>query len=455
MALELAGLLVVNGAYVAVGAAALACLRSLTWSRLGVALPLGLVVVAIPASYVALLGIPVGLTATCVGGAVVALGVWRVRPFRFPPRPQVPRPGIGGTAALAIGAVLAVLLAYASRTFAVRPLLEWDSWAVWTAKARLLYVDPSVAPEALRSGSYGQTPYPIGLPTIEALGFGSMGRYDPTLIGVQFWLLAASFPIALWSLLRYRARSWLVALVGVVTVGAPQVLYQLLTHYADVPLGLFVGLGLAAGGAWVAGRREPWLLACFAVFLGMAGITKSEGFLFALVGAVALGSTVLLGRERRRITDACWGIGALLAMILPWRIYCAVYGLSTPDYDLKHVAEFGYLRAHRDRVGPVVHELWRQLDARNKWGVLAWVILLAVVAAVAAGRWAVVTFAGLWLVLSSLGLVLLYWASTLPLESNITNTSYRTIVSLLVGGAALVTLLVFPAKATLADVERR
>src|SRR5206468_1717364 len=216
VALELAGLLVVNGAYLAVGAAALAGLRSLSWARLGVALPLGLVIVAIPASYAALLGIPVGLTATCAGVAVVVAGAWRARPRGLPSPPVLPRPHLGGVATLAIGAVLAALLAYSSRTFAVRPLLEWDSWAVWTAKARLLYVDPSLAPEALRSGSYGQTPYPIGLPTIEALGFGAMGRYDPTLIGVQFWLLAATFTVALWSLLRGHARAWLIALAGVV-----------------------------------------------------------------------------------------------------------------------------------------------------------------------------------------------------------------------------------------------
>jgi hypothetical protein len=445
VALELTGLLVANAAYVVVGAAALACLRSLTWPRLGVALPLGLVTVAIPASYVALLGVPVGLTATCVGVAVVVAGVWRTRPNSWlPRRPEMPPLRAGGLVALAVGALLAVLLAYASRTFAVRPLIDWDSWAVWTAKARLLYADPSIAPAALRSGSYGQTPYPIGLPTIEALGFGAMGRYDPTLVGVQFWLLAAAFPLALWSLLRAHARAWMIASTAVVTVGAPQLLYQLLTHYADVPLGLFVGLGLAAGGAWLAGRGEPWLLACYAAFLGMAGITKSEGFLFALVGAVALGAAALVTRERRRIVAASYGIGALLLAILPWRVYCSAYGLSTPDYDLKHVGDLGYLRAHRDRVRPVVDELWRQLDMHQKWGLLTWVILFAIVAALAAGRWLLVTFAGIWLALSSLGLVVLYWASTLPVTSHLTETSYRTIVSLLVGGAAVTPLLVFP-----------
>ena len=60
MALELSGLLVVNVAYLVVGAAALAAVGwvnadTSSWYRLGVAYPLGLVVVTIPASYLALL----------------------------------------------------------------------------------------------------------------------------------------------------------------------------------------------------------------------------------------------------------------------------------------------------------------------------------------------------------------------------------------------------------------
>jgi len=445
VALELSGLLVANAAYFAVGAAALACVRSAGWAHLGVALPLGLVLIAIPSSYAVLLGIPVSLAATIVGAGIVAAGLWTAKPWsRLPRLPRLSRPGVGELAALGIAAIIAVVLLYASRTFAVRPLIEWDSWAVWTAKARLIYVDPSIAGAALRSGSYGQTPYPLGLPTVEALGFGAMGRYDPTLVGVQFIVLAIAFPLALWSLLRRHARPWVIALAALAVVGAPQILYQLLTHYADVPLGLFVGLGLAAGGAWLAGPGEAWLLVCYAALLGMAGVTKSEGFLFALAAAVALAAAALLTRERRRIVAASYGIGALLAAILPWRIYCSAYGLSTPDYNLGRLTDVHYLSEHSDRVGPVVHELWRQLDDPYKWAFLTWVILLAFLAGVLARRWRVLTFAGIWLTLSALGLVVLYWVSTLPLESNITNTSYRTIVSLLVGGGALTPLFVFP-----------
>jgi hypothetical protein len=446
VALELSGLLIANAAYAIVGTAALAGLGYLTWARLGLVLPLGLVLVAIPASYAALIGVPVGLTAAVVGALIVVAGcrraeIWKAH-LRWPP---IRRPGPSAAVALGLAVVLAVLLASASRAFAVTPLVDWDGWAVWTAKARLLYADPSIAPQALRSGNYGQAPYPIGLPTVEALGFGAMGQYDGTLIGVQFLLLAAAFPLALWALLRDYARSSVIALAAIAVVGAPQILYQLLTHYADVPLGLFVGLGLAAGAAWLAGPGERWLLVPFVAFLGMAGITKSEGFLFALVGAFSLLVVELAARRGRAQLTACaLGVGGVLAVILPWRVYCSVYGLSTPDYDLAHVVDAGYLRDHRDRVSPVVRELWRQLTAQNKWAVLVWVIALALAAGLVAGRWRTLGFAVCWLALSSAGLVVLYWASNLPIASNLDNTSYRTIVSLLVGGASVAPLLVFP-----------
>jgi hypothetical protein len=445
MALELIGLLVANAGYAAVGAGLLAALGLLTWPRVGVALPLGIATVVVPSSYLALAGVPVGWTAFLVGLAVCTAAVWRTRAWRrLPGAPALRRPDAQGWAAIALAGVAAVLLAYASRTFAIRPLVEWDAWGVWTVKARLLYVDPSIAASALRSGDYGQTPYPLGLPTLEALGFGAMGQYDPTLIGVQLLLLAAGFPLALWAILRRYARAWVIGLASLAVIGAPQILYQLLTHYADVPLGLFVGLGVAAGGAWIAGRGEPWLLVCFAAFLGMAGITKSEGFLFALIGTVAFAIAVAASRDRARLRPAGFGLLGVLGVILPWRVYCSAYGLTTPDYDLGNVTRVSYLRTHANRVGPVVHELFRQLRSTDKWALLTWVIVLALVAGLLAGRWLVLSFAVLWLGLSALGLVVLYWVSTLPLSSNLTNTSYRTIVSLLVGGAALVPLLVFP-----------
>ena len=393
MAREVVGLVLANVGYLLVGAAALVVVGWLTadrasWFRLGAAYPLGIVVVVLPASYVALFGVPVAVTAIVVGALVVVAAIVCVRRRRGGRvgRGRLPRPSPAGGVAVAFFLVLAVLLAYAARTFAVRPDIEWDSWAVWLAKARLLYSDPSAAPAALRSGELRPDAVPAGLPTLEALGFKAMGRYDSTAIGLQFLLLACAFPLSLWSLLRARARPWVIALVALAIIGAPQILYQLLTRYADVPLGLFIGLGIAAGAAWLVGRPgDTWLLGCFAAFLAMAGILKSEGFLFALAGLCRADDrrSLHLGTVRWRCPGAK-AIGAVLALIVPWQLYCAAYGLSTPDYNLVNAANPSYLGAHADRVRPAARELWENFGKTGSWGLLVWVILLAL--AVASSR---------------------------------------------------------------------
>jgi hypothetical protein len=453
VATELTSLLIVNAAYAAAGVAVFALLGWVTreqgtWYRLGAAYPVGLVAVVVPASYLALAGIPVSLTASLVGLVLVAAAAIRARVWRGLGVPALSwrfALTVESVAGLTIALVLAALLLYSARTFATRPFVEWDSWVVWMSKARLLYEEPGAAPAALRSGNYGQSPYPLGLPTVEALAFSSMGRFDGTLLGVQFLLLAASFPIALWSLLRRHARTWMVALAALVTIGAPQLMFQLLTRYADVPLGIFVGLGLAAGASWlVSPAEERWLLGCFALFLGMAGLTKNEGLLFSAAAAVSLLLAAWSRRDRSRLRAALPAVGAMLAVILPWRVYCSVHGLATPDYDLSRLADPSYLREHADRVWPAATELWRQATIVHSWGLLPWVILLSLLTGLLAARGRLVAFAAIWLVLAAGGLVATYWVSTLPLGSNLTNTSFRTIVSMLIGGVALVPLLVFP-----------
>ena len=84
MTREVVGLVLANVGYLLVGAAALVVAGWLTadrasWFRLGVAYPLGIVVVVLPASYVALFGVPVAVTAIVVGALVVVAAIVCVR----------------------------------------------------------------------------------------------------------------------------------------------------------------------------------------------------------------------------------------------------------------------------------------------------------------------------------------------------------------------------------------
>jgi hypothetical protein len=448
---EVAALVVLNLAYLIVGAAAFLALRWVdpsvpsTWPRLGAAYLAGVVVVVVPASYLALAGVPVELSAAGVGVAVVCAAAWQLRHASRPRLPSPRRPGAASIVALGITVVGVGVLAYALRTFTTRPLVDNDAWAIWTLRGRLLYANPSAAASAMRTGRYGPSPYPLALPTLDALGFHALRQFDGTVIGSQLLFLLGGFVAALWGLLHRLAHPVAIALAAVAVVAAPEMIYQLLTQYADVPLGLFVGLGVAAAAAWTAARNaQTWLLGCTVVFLTMAGLIKSEGFMFVVAACIAL-VVAQLGRDRRdRLLPALVAVGAIAACLAPWRLYCAAYNLTTPAYELGNVVHVGYLRTHTDRVGPAVRELLRQLVNTHSWGFLVAAILSGLVTGLLARRFRPTLFAALWLGLGLAGLILIYWISTLPTANNLDNSSFRTIVSLLIGGTAMLPVLITP-----------
>jgi hypothetical protein len=454
VAVEVAGLLVANGFFFGLGGAIFVTVgwvdrRPSTWPRLGAAYLFGIATIVVPASYAALAGYPVGW-GTIALALVVCFWLARRRLRRDGVRDERSAARVPGqalrdaAAAVPFLVAVAVLLVFASRTFAVRPLVEWDSWALWAVKARLLYEAPAAAPDALLSANYGQPTYPLVVPELEALGFRAFGEYDGTLIGVQFLLLALAFVSALLSVLSGVARPPMVAIATASIVAAPQFLYQLVTHYADVPLGIFVGAGVAAGGAWLADHAAAgWRLVAAAVFLATAGLVKNEGLLFAVAAVVALTAAAAL-TSRVHVLRALAAAAVVLAVDLPWRVYVAARGLRESDYDLTNLVRPDYLSAHADRLRPAAAELWLQISAPNRWGYVVPAVLLALGSGVLAGRWRVCLYAALWLVLAFVGLLATYWISVLPLSTNLTNSSFRTIVSLIVGALALTPLLLLP-----------
>lgn len=451
MAVELAGLLVANVFYLVLGAAVFVAAgfvdrRRSTWPRLFAAYLFGVAVVVIPASYLALLHIGVGWATTALAMvAAVLLARRRLRRAATPADKERPAPpALETLVALPFLVVAVAVLVYASRTFAVRPLVEWDAWALWAAKARLLYELPAVAPGVLNSSTYGAPSYPLGFPTLQALAFRAIGTFDGTLVGIQLLLLAFGLVGALWGLLRGVARPPVIAVAALVIVTAPQFLYQLLTHYADVPLAIFVAAGVAAGGTWlVSDGVDTWALVCLVAFLGMATLTKNEGLLFAAACLAALIATAAT-TGRARVRRATVAAAAVLAIALPWRVYTILLDLRPADYDLSNAFRPGYLRDHVDRLDTVVPELWRQIVVTSHWGYVVPIVGLALISGATGRRWRISLYATLWLGASFGGLLITYWVSVLPLESNLSNSSYRTIVSLIAGGIAVTPLLLFP-----------
>ena len=97
----------------------------------------------------------------------------------------------------------------------------------------------------------------------------------------------------------------------------------------------------------------------------------------------------------------------------------------------------GYLYDRRDRVWPSAKELVLQIGRVDSWSYLLALAALGFVGAVVLRRFRLAIFGLLWLALSFLGLVAIYWISTNPVSSHLFNSSDRTIVTLVIGSAML------------------
>ena len=432
------GLLLANALYLAVGVGLLPLLRiASTRAELVARLPLaylvGLAATGILAAHLALIEAPLGLVELVVLAALVLFfGLRRVGARASVARPSEPLwSRVAGGAALVV--CLALLL-HAWNTYELRPLLEWDGWAIWGTRARALYEFGGATGPVFTTDVYLPLQHPLLLPAIEAIDLRAMGIYDPTTLNAQLGLLALGFLLAFVGLLRDRVPTYLYGVCALAVLAAEPVLKQLSTNLADVPLAFFVALGLLGTGRWLA-TGERWPLVAGTLFLGAATLTKSEGLFFAFAAYLAL-----VPFAWRRWRELAASAAAVALIVLPWRAFVAYHDLPLVEYRFRNALSPGYLADHSDRVGPAVRGLASEIFTLD-WGLLVPLFVAAVGAAALARRFAVAGFAVLWSVLSFAGLVLIYWISTIPIDLALVWSGDRTVVTLVVGAAALAPLL--------------
>ncbi len=405
-------------------------------ARLPLGYPVGLAAGGILAADLAVVDVPVGgIALPLLAAASLWLGLRRLprgtRRRRRPPRPAE-------LAATALLGVIALFGVFAVRVFAVWPLHETDGWAIWGLRARALYdfghpfapvfTDPAASYQALQ--------HPLLLPALEAVDSRFMRTFDPTLVHLQCFCFGVAFVVGGWYLLRDATPKLLLAAVLLAAVTVPTFFNQLETNLADVPLALLVALGVASLATWLRTGAEGMLPAA-ALFLGAAALTKNEGEVFALCALVAAG--IVAGRARlRRLAAAA---GFVVAVDLPWRIWIWAHHVKIAEYSISNLVDPAYLWHHHERVAPSAGELWSQIWKVDSFSYLPPLVLLAIAGTFLARRYRTGVFASLWLLLSFGGLVAIYWISTNPLSSHLSNSSDRTIDSLVFAGALLVPVL--------------
>jgi hypothetical protein len=404
--------------------------------RLPLAYAVGLAAAGILAAELALVGIGVGRVALSVLAAVaLVLGLRRARPGPVGPI----RFSVGTLPAVALLAVAGLYLASAARLLAVKPLLENDGWALWGMRARALYELGGPVEPVFTAAHYPALQYPLLLPELEAIAFRFMGEFDGTVVHLQLLGLAVAFVGGAWVLLRPGASPLLLAATLLAIVTAPSFFAQLPTNSADVPLGILIALGVAALAAWLqSGARG--LLPAATLFLAAGAMTKNEGELFAAAAFVSALAVAPSGQRRPLLVAAA----IALALIVPWHVWLLAHGVTATTFSLSNLLDPGYLVDHAYRLESAARQLAEMIFLWSSWSYVPLLVLSGIAAALVLRRRRVAAFAVSWLLLSFAGLLAVYWGSELPLEPNLYNSSNRTIVAIVIGGALLVPVLLGP-----------
>ena len=223
------------------------------------------------------------------------------------------------------------------------PLAEWDAFAIWGFKAKVL------AHEALRPTpayfhdltlSYSHLDYPLMVPFLTAGAYAAMGTVDDQTGKLVSVFLDVLLVPMVYLGLRWKLRRLPAACLSAILAMLPVMFRYAGVGCADLPLAMFYAGSIFYVARWIDRQQWPDLILAI-LFSAFAAFTKNEGTVLALMnGAVILGFGLWSGRRRAWIGAAAFFAG-LLAMDAAWLIWSRNLPRTHEDYGSKLLSSAG------------------------------------------------------------------------------------------------------------------
>ena len=408
----IAGLTVLNLAFLGVGASLLWGVRGWRWwtelFRLaGVAYLLGVASLTVVLTLEIVLDIPFGPVTFLASAAGVAVAGFLLGALRDRSRPGFQPPGwrLAAPSLLAASFAGAIVLYFEGlfRSARLLPLLETDAWWVWTIQAKALYLFGHLGGgELVRETNLS---YPPGLSLLHAEGFEAIGGIDTVTLHVQHWYLAVGFVAAIVGLLAGRVRTAILFPFVLLMLVMPGFADHSIQAMADCLLGYLASVGGLLLCLWLEDRAR-WRLELATVLLAGAMLTKREGVIVVL--CVVAAAFVAAGRERRWAWPRL-AVATAFALVLaaPWRIWLTATGAG----DAPTGGYFDFLD-HADRAWPSLELVVRTL-LHPMWFGFGALAVIAPLLALASGVRKLPVFALTFLVASVTTSAFVIWSETL------------------------------------------
>lgn len=215
-----------------------------------------------------------------------------------------PRGALFSLLALASGAALFIVnLRYMLRYI---PDGGWDAWAIWSLRARFLYLGQGDLAQATTPQlSWSHPDYPLLLPGLIANVWTLIGTESPivpAVVSLTFAALCVS--ILSTAVAAIQGTRWGV-IAAMMLLGTPAFLEMARRHFADIPLATFSLAAVVLARRATESDDPRGLWAGAGVLMSLAAWTKNEGLLhFLVLGIAILGFGTSIVEGHRRIAAA-------------------------------------------------------------------------------------------------------------------------------------------------------
>ncbi len=278
--------------------------------------------------------------------------------------------------------IIALLVIWAILMSVVVVVDDWDAWAIWGAKAKVL----ALGTGPLFDVSYfGHGDYPLLWPSIWAFSGWWGGGWEEMWSrgwGSIFLLLT------IWELTvivtRITGRRTLGLLCGALFVSVPMVPLVASWSYAEAPFWLMT---TSCFGCLLLSKRKEEQMVPIVIVAGLlaaaAAHTKNEGVMFVLLAVL----WVFLTPGRRKITSVACFLTMFIVFYAPWLVWTksvlqfGSHATAGLHFDMENI--------HRamDRLPSALEAIWKIWSDIKQWNIVLWCTLVASVVTLGKRNW--------------------------------------------------------------------
>ncbi|HEX4053659.1 MAG TPA: glycosyltransferase family 39 protein [Tepidisphaeraceae bacterium] len=252
------------------------------------------------------------------------------------------------------------------------PVIEWDAFAIWQLKARVLTLMPLYPRPAYFSNvnlSYSHLRYPLLVPMMSAGAHAMTGRLDDWGKSISLLLYPGMGVVVFAAVRRINGTTAALTATALLACLEPMCRYGG-SGTAEMAITAFYACSLLCILRWQETGSWGYIVLC-ALFSAWMAWTKNEGLALAAVDVLMLAAMKPHGSRRKAIAAA--GVLAIIvaAIYLPWVLYS--WGLPRTDEDYAGNLTVHGIVSNVGRLPAILRAMGLEMLNWQDWG-LFWLV---------------------------------------------------------------------------------